>query len=183
MQILEFCTVFSVTAWEAVIKIASKLTVAIYTAKLTLIKNVWNPKALWRGIISVPPLFFHSLTDRDVDFINAHCIETAWPRLSHVLLEKLGGGYELSMEALSRNEDTGGDWGSTGVQIVIPLSEVIVCISTVFMNVWSPSVPVMLPFQRPERTDALTWYCSTPLNHKFSLESTGKCPMFHSYCL
>lgn len=55
------------------------------------------------------------------------------------------------MEALSRSGDAEGDWGSTGVQIDIPLSEVIVCISTVFMNVCSPSVPVMLPSQRPEQ--------------------------------
>lgn len=181
MQILEFCAVFSVTAWEAVIKIASKLTVVIYAAKLTLIKNVWNPKALWRGIISVPPLFFHSLTDRDVDFINARRIETAWPRLSHVLLEKLGGEYELSMEALSRSGDAGGDWGSTGVQIDIPLSEVIVCISTVFMNVCSPSVPVMLPFQRLELTNASTRYCFNTT--QLQIQSKVKGQMFQSYCL
>lgn len=82
----------------------------------------------------------------------------AWPRLSHALLEKLGGGYELSMEALSRNWDAGRDWGSTRVQIDIPLSEAIVCISTVFMNVCSTSVPVMLPFQRLELTNVSTWY-------------------------
>lgn len=65
------CRVFSVPVWEAFIKRASKITVVIHPVKLTLIKNVLNPWALWRVIISVPPLFFHTLSDRDVDFINA----------------------------------------------------------------------------------------------------------------
>lgn len=65
------CRDFSVPAWDAFIKRASKITVVIHPAKLTLIKNVLNPRALWSVIISVPPLFFHTLSDRDVDFINA----------------------------------------------------------------------------------------------------------------
>lgn len=34
-------------------------------------KNLLNSEALWSVIISVPPLFFHTLSDRDVDFINS----------------------------------------------------------------------------------------------------------------
>lgn len=65
------CRVFSHPAWEAFIKRASKITVVIYAAKISLIKNALNPRALWRVIIWVPPLFFHTLSDRDVEFINA----------------------------------------------------------------------------------------------------------------
>lgn len=151
MQILELYAAFSVTTWEAVIKRAPKLT---------LIKNVLNPRALWRGIISVPPLFFHILTDRDVDFINA-LDETALPRLPHVLLGKLGGGYELDMEALSRSWDTGVDWGRTGVQSIFPYlrsycygAERRLYPQLFFMNVCSPSVPAKLPFQRSEQVNA-----------------------------
>lgn len=39
--------------------------------------------------------------------------ETALLRMSHVLLGKIVGGYELGMEALSRSWDAGVDWVMT----------------------------------------------------------------------
>lgn len=65
--------------------------------------------------------------------------ETALLRVSHVLLGKIVGGYELGMEALScRSWDAGVDWVTTrGSNQYFPISEVIVrepsnvCIRTV----------------------------------------------------
>lgn len=65
--------------------------------------------------------------------------ETALLRVSHVLLGKIVGGYELGMEALScRSWDAGVDWVMTrGSNQYFPISEVIVrepsnvCIRTV----------------------------------------------------
>lgn len=107
--------VFSVPAWEAFIKTASKITVVIHPALLTLIKNVLNPRALWRVIISVPPLFFHTRSDRDVDFINA-------PREWDVLLGKIVRRYELGMEVQSqRSWDAGSRLGhDKGFKSIFP---------------------------------------------------------------
>lgn len=64
--------------------------------------------------------------------------ETALLRMSHVLLGKTVGGYELGMEALSRSWDAGVDWVmKRGSNQYSPISEVIVtepsnvCIRTV----------------------------------------------------
>lgn len=134
------CRSFSVTAWEAFIKRASEITVVIHPAKITLIKNVLNPRALWRVIISVPPLFFHTLSDRDVDFINA---PREWDSFAQDVSCIIGedsrkiwaGDGSSKPQALGCWKKTG-SW--QGVQINIsPISEVIVtepsnvCIRTV----------------------------------------------------
>lgn len=95
--------------------------------------------------------------------------ETALLRMSHVLLGKIVGGYELGMEALSRSWDAGVDWVMTkGFKSIFPPSQKLLLRSWAtsvsalfFMNVCSPSAPAMLPFQRPEQTNT---YVKYPLN-------------------
>lgn len=149
------------------IKSASKITVVIHPAKISLIKNALNPGALWRVIISVPPLFFHTLSDRDVDFINAPREWDSFAQDVSCIIGEDSRKYELGMEVQSRRSwDAGSRLGhGKGVQINISPSQKLLLWSRAtsvsalfFMNVSSPSAPAMLPFQRPEQTNVYVKY-------------------------
>lgn len=161
--------VFSVPAWEAFIKRASKITVVIHPAKLTLIKNVLNPRALWRVIISVSPLFFHTLSDRDVDFINA---PREWDSFAQDVSCIIGEDSRRIWAGDGSSKQELGCWSrlghDKGFKSIFPPSQKLLLRSRAtsvsalfFMNVCSPSAPAMLPFQRPEQTNT---YVKYPLN-------------------
>lgn len=87
---------------------------------------------------------------------------TALLRMSHVLLGKIVGRYELGMEVQSRRRwDAGRRLGhDKGFKSIFPPSQKLLLRSRAtsvsalfFMNVSSPSAPAMLLFQRPEQTN------------------------------
>lgn len=92
--------------------------------------------------------------------------ETALLRMSHVLLGKIVGRYELGMEVQShRSWDAASRLGhDRGFKNISPSQKLLLrsratSVSALFfMNVSSPSAPAMLPFQRPEQTNVYVKY-------------------------
>lgn len=105
------------------------------------------------------PLFFHILSDRDVDFINASGLWGSFAQdVSCIIGEdskKIWAGDESSKPRdLDAESRLGHD---RGVQINISPPQKLLLRSrssvSFFMNVSSPSAPAMLPFQRPAQTN------------------------------